>query len=141
MLPVLGACQDQDQHFLVKAPTWDSQMDSGKTTLITHGWILLASFLQVKEQLREENEDSSWDSSWDYNDAPAVHHSPACHFPRSLSMSHTALLAVSIKVSLHHSSHSLPPAPFLVLNFHFLLKIQNIYSPAKHNIYSILKVV
>lgn len=66
MLPVLGACQDQDQHFLVKVlNSWESQIDSGKITLITQGWILLASFLQVNEQLRKNNEDSSKDSSWD----------------------------------------------------------------------------
>lgn len=66
MLPVLGACQDQDQYFLVKVlNSWESQIDSGKITLITQGWILLTSFLQVNEQLRENNEDTSKDSSWD----------------------------------------------------------------------------
>lgn len=66
MLPALGACQDQDQHFLVKVlNSWESQIDSGKITLIAQGWILLVSFLQVNEQLRKNNEDSSKDSSWD----------------------------------------------------------------------------
>lgn len=55
MLPVLGACQDQDQHFIVKVlNSWESQIDSGKITLITQGWILLDSFLQVNEQLRKK---------------------------------------------------------------------------------------
>lgn len=66
MLPVLGACQDKDQHFLVKVlNSWESQIVSGKITLITQGWILLASFLQVNEQLRKNIEDTSKDSSWD----------------------------------------------------------------------------
>lgn len=63
---------------LSQRPTWDSQMDSGKTTLITHGWILLASFLQVKEQLREENEDSSWDYTMHLLFITPLGHS-ACH--------------------------------------------------------------